>query len=140
MKEKLSPEPNHDQELFTLTARDQKLKPELVTKLRELFSLANTEQADKGHWEDAEILEIVNNFIKFRLALKRIIPNELFEMLAKHGDVSLAEETYKKYLIWCGHEGSSEVNSHLKYFMKEITDELKKRKNWTTQQFDDEYN
>ncbi len=139
MKEKFGSAPNPDPEQFPVSARDQKIKPELVAKLRELLSPLDQPPEEKFEWTEDELNQIVDAFTKFNLAIRQGIPKALFNMLAKRADVGLAEETYKNHAIWYAHEGIEFATESVRDFSHKVIKEIKKTKNWQPQQYHDWY-
>ncbi len=100
---------------------------------------AQREAERNPDYTEEELVAIIDAFMIFNTAVKRGLPNQLYQMLARSLDTTIAQIAYAARAIWNAHDGCDLA----KYYVQELADELKaeidKRADWSEEQFTREY-
>lgn len=116
----------------------RKLKIPRGISTEEAIRLVQINVQDKDYSEK-ELEEIIDAFNVFNNATSKGLPNQLYQMIVKSLDVSLAGKAYAAHSIWYAHEGEELAKVQIQEFANFVKSEIDKRKDWDEEDFHKEY-
>ncbi len=130
----------------------QNLPPEVADRLRKRIIVGrdkysknipkgtSIEERRDPEYTEEELTDIIRAFTIFNDAVRRGLPNQLYQMLAKTLDSCIGERAYAAHLIWYAHEDEGQMAKEAAQgFADTVKKEIDKRSKWHQGQFDREY-
>jgi hypothetical protein len=90
-------------------------------------------------YDEDQLAAIVDAFVLFNNAVKRGLPNQLYQMMARALDTEIAGRAYAANAIWYAHEGGDLAKDYVQAFADEVKAEIDKRARWGQERFHREY-
>lgn len=115
----------------------QDLPPEIAEILKK--KIVEGEECKSPDYTKEKLEQIVNAFNLFNNAVKRGLPNQLYQMMVKTLDTEIAQRAYAANAIWYAHEGDELAKGAIQEFADRLKAEIDKRVDWDNEQFHREY-
>lgn len=90
-------------------------------------------------YTEEQLAAIVDAFNIFNSAVKRGLPDQLYQMMARVLDSPLAMQAYAARAVWYAHEGGDLAKDSVQEFADEVKAEIDRREGWDEEQFHEEY-
>ena len=123
----------------------QRLERRIIdgTRRGEIPESASTEEAIRliyRHHEDKdyserELEEIVDAFNAFNNAVRRGLPNQLYQTMIKALNFEIGREAYAAYAVWFAHEGPEYAKEEAQLFANWIKNQVDERAEWDEERF-----
>ena len=117
---------------------DEDLWTEDATSI-EIMNLFSEASLNPDYTEE-ELNKIIDAFCVFQKAVKRGLPNQLFEMLYRAMDAEFGRKAYAAYILWCTYEDDGAwAKEAIQSFANDVKAEIGRRAGWSTEQHNKEY-
>lgn len=100
---------------------------------------AHSEAFRNPVYTEEQLEAIADAFTVFNNAVKRGLPNQLYQMMARVLDTEIAQRAHAAHAIWYAHEGGDLAKDHVRAFSKRVQAEINRREDWEEEQFHREY-
>ena len=91
-------------------------------------------------YTEEQLASIVDAFTVFNTAVKRGLPNQLYQMMARTLDTEIAQRAHAAGTIWYAHEDDgSMAKEQIQRFVDMVEAEIDKRADWKEEEFHREY-
>lgn len=118
----------------------QDLPTEIAEKLKKrIVAGEEWDTVSAPRYTQKELERIIDAFTLFNNAVKKGLPNQIYQMMVKSLDAEIAQKTYAASAIWYAHEGDELAKEAVQNFADKLKAEINKRVNWNNKQFHKEY-
>jgi len=97
------------------------------------------EACKNPNYTEKQLDEIVAAFMVFNNAVQGGLPNQLYHMMTKTLDTSIAQKAHAANAIWYAHEGDGLAKEAIQRFADGVKEQIDKRTAWNEEQFHKEY-
>ena len=119
---------------------ETKYKPRIPedASLEEKIRIHQEACIDPSYMQE-ELEQIVDGFILFNNAVRKGLPNQLYQMMTTTLNMDIAMRAYAAFIIWYAHDGEKSAKNTARQFAKYVIEEIDKRADWDEGQFHDEH-
>ena len=104
-----------------------------------LAGTAYQETLKNPNYTEKQLEKIVDAFTILNTAVKKGLPNQLYQMIVKTIDPVISKKAYESHAIWYAHEDGDYAKDRVQEFADEVKAKIDERKDWDLKQFHMEY-